>query len=70
MRTSFLMDVNITEVDSHALEYVIDLIEKNMNDNFDNAVRGHSLFQNVASFAGLLKQEITMARREMEKANA
>lgn len=66
MRTGFNMDITLTEIDSNALEYIIDLIQSDMNAHKDNTVRGNSLFQNVYAIAGLMKQEIYIARNKQE----
>lgn len=63
------MVINIDNVDSHALEYIIDLIEKNFKDNEGNTIRGGSLFREVWTLKNLLEQEIYVARN-MEELDA
>lgn len=63
------VDINLTEIDSHAIEYIVDLIEKDAKDNEGNSIRGFSLFQEVHVVGNLLKQELVMARRK-ESADA
>ena len=68
MMDNVSVDVNLKDLDSNALEYIIDLIQADMNANSGNSIRGSSLFQNVMVIANLLKQEIYMAKnREYEK---
>ena len=68
MMENVSVDVNLKDLDSNALEYIIDLIQADMNANSGNSIRGSSLFQNVMVIANLLKQEIYMAKnREYEK---
>lgn len=62
------VNINLTDVDRHALEYVIDLIERDMNQNKENSIRGASLFQAVSVLKNLLKQEIYVADMDADKA--
>lgn len=58
------MDINISDVDKHAVQYIIDLIERDEKANQGNSIRGYSLFQAVGFLKYLLKQELSLAERE------
>lgn len=61
------MNINLTDIDSNALEYIIDLIEKDFKDNEGNSARGGTFFQAVWVLKNLLNQEIYLARREASR---
>lgn len=54
------VDISIKDIHSCAVEYIIDLIEKDMRDNEG---RGYHLFQEVSVFKNLLKQELYNSSR-------
>lgn len=62
------VNINLMDVERHALEYIIDLVERDMNQNKENSIRGYSLFQAVNVLKNLLKQEIYLADMEADKA--
>lgn len=53
-----LVDIRISNVHSCAIEYIVDLIEKDIRENNENSIRGYHLFQEVLTFKNLLKQEL------------
>lgn len=56
------MNINIENIDLHAVEYIIDLIEKDFKDNEGNSARGGRLFQEVWTLKNLLQQEAYLTR--------
>lgn len=61
------MNLNIRGVDPNAVQYIVDLIEQDMNRNARNSVRGYPLFQNIRILANLLRQEVAISLREEAK---
>lgn len=53
-----MVDINIKDIHSCAIEYIIDLIESDMTRNDGNSIRGYHLFQEVLTLKNLLKQEL------------
>lgn len=60
------MDINIKDVNEYAVQYIVDLIERDQNANIANSVRGASLFQDVNFIKNLIRQEIVLSHRKME----
>lgn len=62
------MSINLDDVDSNALEYVLDLVEQDFirAGGTDNGMRGARLFQEINVLKNRLRQEITMARQTVD----
>lgn len=60
------MDINIEDVNEYAVQYIVDLIERDQNANMANSIRGASLFQDVNFIKNLIRQEIVLSHRKME----
>lgn len=60
------MDIVIKDVNEYAVQYIVDLIERDQNANIANSVRGSSLFQDVNFIKNLIRQEIVLSHRKIE----
>lgn len=60
------ININLDDVDSNALEYILDLVEQDFIQagGTNNNMRGSRLFQEINVLKNRLKQEITVARQE------
>lgn len=64
------MNINLDDIDSNALEYILDLVEQDFikAGGTDNGMRGSRLFQEINVLKNRLKQEITVARKNENSA--
>lgn len=62
------MDIDLKDIESSSLEYIINLIENDMKANSGNHIAGYPLLQGVQDIAYRLRYEIGRARDAQRKA--